>query len=200
MSVSSHVIHPAIFDDEYDEQLVENHWNSELESIHEAEGDKCHAHINSHFLMEIDEEYRVKQERENRIGDSFVKKMKKKKLKRLRKMEQSKKDKESSQRGLLNDYDDDYDDWPVIYIPVVFHVLWEHSYQNLSGWQLWSQVQVLNEDFRANNSEINNDEVPGVWQSRVGDSKIEFYLWYIERREAKFYLRLSFNSKLKINS
>ena len=194
MAVSSHVIHPAILDDEHDEKLVEKHWNYELESIHDAEGDKCHAHINSHFLMAIDEEYRAKQERENRIGDAFVAKMKKKKSKKRRK------DVESSQRGLLNDYDDDYDDWPVIWIPVVFHVLFEYSFQNLSGWQLWSQIQVLNQDFRANNSEINNNEVPGDFQSRVGDSKIQFYLWYIERREVKFYLKLRLNPKLKIYS
>ena len=37
----------------------------------------------------------------------------------------------------------------VITVPVVFHVVWKTSSQNISDAQIFSQVDVLNEDFRA---------------------------------------------------
>ena len=55
------------------------------------------------------------------------------------------------------------------------------SDQNLPDAQLQSQVDVLNKDFRALNDEIVNDKVANIWQDRIGDSKIEFYIHATER-------------------
>ena len=105
-------------------------------------------------------------------GSKYLKKSKKQKqLQRLRKY------KEKAQRRLLfSEYDDEIDKEPVIKIPVVFHVLYSNSDENLSEAQLQSQIDVLNKDFRATNAEIVEGKVPNVWSDRVGDSKLEFYL------------------------
>ena len=84
-------------------------------------------------------------------------------------------------RNLYDDYEDGIDDEPVIRIPVVFHVLYSNDDENLSEKQLQSQIDVLNKDFRANNEEINDGDVNSIWTSRVGDTKIEFYRYAIER-------------------
>ena len=56
----------------------------------------------------MDEEYRLKQ-----------------KQKRLHKMHQAKiqRHKELGRQSLNDDYESGYDDWPVIIIPVVFHII-----------------------------------------------------------------------------
>lgn len=58
----------------------------------------------------------------------------------------------------------------LITIPVVIHVVYNGSSQNISEAQIQSQIQVLNEDFRRLNSDADN-----VW-SQAADSEIEFCL------------------------
>ena len=62
----------------------------------------------------------------------------------------------------------------VITIPVIVHVLWNATEENITDEQVKSQLDVLNEDFGAFNSNI--ADVPGVWQPLVKDSKIRFVL------------------------
>ena len=64
---------------------------------------------------------------------------------------------------------------PIITIPVVFHVVYANSTQNISDAQIQSQLDILNEDFRRTNSD--QDE---VWGSVAADSEIEFCLASID--------------------
>jgi len=61
-------------------------------------------------------------------------------------------------------------------IPVVVHVLYNasHPEQNISDAQVQSQIDVLNRDFRAKNTDISS--VPSVFQPFVADARIEFVL------------------------
>ncbi len=58
----------------------------------------------------------------------------------------------------------------IITIPVVVHVVYRTSTQNISDSQIQSQLTVLNDDFRRFNSDAN-----GTW-SQAADSEIEFCL------------------------
>jgi hypothetical protein len=62
----------------------------------------------------------------------------------------------------------------VILIPVVVHVVWNTSVQNLSNERIQSQVDVLNEDFNRTNSDASN--TPSVFQLVVANPKIKFKL------------------------
>lgn len=64
----------------------------------------------------------------------------------------------------------------VLVIPAVVHVVHNPAVpaQNVSMEQIQSQVEVLNEDFRANNSDASG--VPPVWTDRLADCNIEFRL------------------------
>ncbi|MBK5286629.1 MAG: fibronectin type III domain-containing protein [Bacteroidia bacterium] len=62
----------------------------------------------------------------------------------------------------------------VINIPVVFHVVYNLAEQNISTAQLQSQIDVLNEDFSALNTDIAN--VPSVFQSSIGNANLHFVL------------------------
>ena len=62
----------------------------------------------------------------------------------------------------------------VITIPVVVHVVYNTSTQNISDAQVLSQIQVLNDDFRRMNSDADN-----VW-SQAADSEIEFCMASID--------------------
>ena len=55
----------------------------------------------------------------------------------------------------------------VITIPVVFNVVYKQSSQNISDAQLMTQLDVLNEDFRRQNSDADN-----TW-SQAADTQIE---------------------------
>lgn len=61
-----------------------------------------------------------------------------------------------------------------ITIPVIVHVLYNTSAQNISDQQIASQIAVLNEDFNAANNDIN--QVPSLFSSVVGDIDINFVL------------------------
>ncbi len=58
----------------------------------------------------------------------------------------------------------------IITIPVVVHVLYRASSENISNEQIQSQLNVLNRDYRRTNSDRNN-----VW-SQAADAQIEFCL------------------------
>ena len=62
----------------------------------------------------------------------------------------------------------------IITIPVVVHVVYNSSTQNLSDAQILSQIDVLNEDYRHLNQDASN--TPSVWQSIAADCQIDFCL------------------------
>src|SRR5688572_14493454 len=62
----------------------------------------------------------------------------------------------------------------VITIPVVVHVVYNTTAQNISDAQIQSQINVLNKDFRKLNPDVAN--VPSVWSGLAADAQIEFCL------------------------
>jgi hypothetical protein len=62
----------------------------------------------------------------------------------------------------------------VITIPVVVHVIWNDSIQNVSDEQIQSQLDVLNQDFRFLNADTLNSTHP--FRDRAVDAQIEFCL------------------------
>lgn len=65
-------------------------------------------------------------------------------------------------------------DGSIITIPVVVHVLYRNSTENISVAQIQSQLDVLNEDFRRTNPDADN-----TW-SQAADSEIQFCLTTID--------------------
>lgn len=62
----------------------------------------------------------------------------------------------------------------VVTIPVVVHVVYNTPGQNIPDNQIFSQIDVLNEDFRKLNADASL--IPAVWQSVAADVEIEFCL------------------------
>ncbi len=62
----------------------------------------------------------------------------------------------------------------VITIPVAVHVVYRTDEENISDAQIKSQLDVLNQDFRAKNPDIS--KVPEPFKEFVGDAQIEFVL------------------------
>lgn len=62
----------------------------------------------------------------------------------------------------------------VVVIPVVIHVVYKTTAQNISEAQINSQFTALNADYRALNSDLAN--VPSEFQSLIGDAEVEFCL------------------------
>ncbi|MCG5212892.1 zinc metalloprotease [Streptosporangium sp. KLBMP 9127] len=64
----------------------------------------------------------------------------------------------------------------VVTLPVVVHVVYNPKTPelNIGDAQIHSQIEVLNKDFRATNSDVGN--VPAVWKPLVADIKVEFQL------------------------
>jgi hypothetical protein len=62
----------------------------------------------------------------------------------------------------------------VITIPVVVHVVYSNTTQNISDAQVNSQIDVLNEDFRKLNLDISN--LPSVFSGLAADCQIQFCL------------------------
>ena len=91
----------------------------------------------------------------------------------------------------------------VITIPVVVHVIYNNSTENISDAQIQSQMDVINADFRRTNSDADN-----VW-SQAADSEIEFCLATIDpsgnptngiTRTATSVSAFSTNDNMKFNS
>jgi hypothetical protein len=70
-----------------------------------------------------------------------------------------------------------------ITIPVVVHVLWNTPAQNISDAQVQSQIDVLNEDFSASNSDYNNYDAG--YGSVKGDMDISFCLVQVIHKQTK---------------
>ncbi len=62
----------------------------------------------------------------------------------------------------------------VITIPVVVHILYNNEEENIPDLQVYSQIEVLNEDFRLLNENVRN--IPGEFQALAADTEIEFCL------------------------
>lgn len=63
---------------------------------------------------------------------------------------------------------------PVIRIPVVVHVIYNTSDQNISEAQIRSQIEVLNKEFRLKHADTNR--IPSVFRPLAADTYIEFSL------------------------
>ncbi len=74
-------------------------------------------------------------------------------------------------------------------IPVVVHVVWKENEENIPDSAIYSQIAVLNEDFRRLNADADN--VRGEFESVVGDPMIEFDLVEIIRVETAVEFRPS---------
>ena len=61
-----------------------------------------------------------------------------------------------------------------IYVPVVVHIVYKNSAQNISDAQVHSQIDVLNEDFRRRNADA--AKTPPAFAHLAGDANIEFVL------------------------
>lgn len=87
---------------------------------------------------------------------------------------------------------------PVIKVPVVFHVLWKTSNQNIETKRLKSQIDVLNKAFRMGNKEEIMKKAPSYFSYFAADMRIEFKLdtvirvktdstvFYMHNESAKF--------------
>ncbi|MEO6491057.1 MAG: zinc metalloprotease [Ferruginibacter sp.] len=69
----------------------------------------------------------------------------------------------------------------IIEIPVVVNVLYKTGAQNISQTQIQSQIDVLNEDFKAMNSDYSS--TPSIFQAvRAGDVQVTFVLDQVVRK------------------
>ncbi|RCW84066.1 zinc metalloprotease [Paracoccus lutimaris] len=59
-------------------------------------------------------------------------------------------------------------------IPVVVHVVWKTTAQNISQAQIDSQIEVLNRDFRKRNPDVSG--VPAAFSALAADGRLEFAL------------------------
>ena len=71
------------------------------------------------------------------------------------------------------------DNLGVVNIPVVVHVVYSNAQENISDSQINSQIAVLNDDFRASNSDAGN--VPSEFANLVADSEISFTIAGVNR-------------------
>jgi hypothetical protein len=62
----------------------------------------------------------------------------------------------------------------IVRIPVVVHVVYKESHENISMRQIRTQIAVLNRDYRARNTDL--DKTPGVWRGLVADTRVQFFL------------------------
>lgn len=65
-------------------------------------------------------------------------------------------------------------DRTVVTIPVVVHVVWNTTLQNVSDAQIQSQMDVLNADFRKLNADVSN--TPGAFAGLTADCELNFCL------------------------
>jgi len=72
------------------------------------------------------------------------------------------------------------DNLGIINIPVIVHVLYSNSNENISDAQINSQIAVLNADFNATNSDKN--KVPSEFAARVADTDVNFTLAQVIRK------------------
>jgi hypothetical protein len=73
-----------------------------------------------------------------------------------------------------NDNPNGFESRAVVTIPVIFHVVYQNSTENISSTRILEQLQVLNEDYRKLNSDHVN--VPAAWAGLKADCEIQFCL------------------------
>ncbi|MCB0661820.1 MAG: T9SS type A sorting domain-containing protein [Saprospiraceae bacterium] len=66
----------------------------------------------------------------------------------------------------------------VLTIPVVVHILYREPEENISDEQIFSQIDVLNTDFRGFNCEIAS--IPSEFKDVIADTELEFCLAHID--------------------
>jgi hypothetical protein len=64
-------------------------------------------------------------------------------------------------------------------IPVIVHVVYKTDEDNIPDGQIESQIRTLNQDFRAQNSDINR--IPEIWRTLAKDAQVEFRLADVTR-------------------
>lgn len=79
-------------------------------------------------------------------------------------------------------------DDPVLYVPVVIHVVYSTEEQNISYTQILSQLDALNQDFRRTNADTVNT-LPS-FKSLGADAKIEFFLPDVGNSRERGVLRI----------
>ncbi|MCC6723072.1 MAG: hypothetical protein IT258_01085 [Saprospiraceae bacterium] len=62
----------------------------------------------------------------------------------------------------------------VVAIPVVVHIVWNSSEENISEEQIQSQIEVLNQDYNAENEQISS--VPAIFKPAIADVDFQFCL------------------------
>lgn len=62
----------------------------------------------------------------------------------------------------------------IITIPIVVHVLWNEPSDDISNLQIFSQIDILNEDFRLRNENV--EDIPDEFKSLAADVEFEFCL------------------------
>lgn len=67
----------------------------------------------------------------------------------------------------------------VLTIPVIVHVIYKTDEENISNQQIQSQIDVLNQDFRATNQDIGS--TPAVWRALATDAQLQFRLREVTR-------------------
>ncbi|MGL5832693.1 MAG: zinc metalloprotease [Waterburya sp.] len=86
------------------------------------------------------------------------------------------------QRLSIEQYSRDYETdptraraaFPLITIPVVVHVVFNNSLENITDEQIVSQIRIINEDYRTQNADL--DLVPEPFKPFIADANIEFQL------------------------
>ncbi|MTB53459.1 M43 family zinc metalloprotease [Lewinella sp. W8] len=76
--------------------------------------------------------------------------------------------------GLLNERGGLAFGGEVITIPVVVHVVYNNATENISDAQIQSQIDILNEAYRATNTDIST--VPAAFAPQIGDLRLQFAL------------------------
>lgn len=61
-----------------------------------------------------------------------------------------------------------------VYIPIVFHVLWNKNEENIPDKNIYEQIDRLNKDFNAVNEDLN--KVPTPFKKFIGNVKVKFVL------------------------
>jgi hypothetical protein len=86
---------------------------------------------------------------------------------------------EAHTNSFIQNYNPNSAQRAVITIPVVFHVVYRNTTQNISEAQILSQIEVLNEDFRLLNADF-GPVTPAVFEPLAADFEIEFCLATID--------------------
>ena len=86
-------------------------------------------------------------------------------------------------------------DGSLITIPVIVHVVYKNSTENISDAQIVSQIDVLNDDFRRLNADRNN--TPSVFGGVASDTEIEFCLTEVIRKSSRRKRSFGTNNSVK---